>query len=95
MKIEILNEKEFLDSVGNYLGLKVLRRVIQTSPVVTGRLRTGYNLGKEESGYYIYNNVAYSPRIEYGFIGRDSLGRLYHQKPQKIVRNAIKYVLGE
>lgn len=39
--------------------------------------------------YYLMNGAAYARRIEYGFVGEDSLGRTYNQKPRAMVRNTI------
>jgi phage gpG-like protein len=93
----IENEDEFIDAVGHDLAKRVLDRLLQKGncPYKTGRLWHSLTYDKDNEGYYIYSDLPYAARVEYGFIGRDSLGRLYHQKPQKIVRNAIKYVLGE
>ncbi len=39
--------------------------------------------------YYLMNGAAYARRIEYGFVGEDSLGRVYNQQPRAMVRNAV------
>jgi len=36
--------------------------------------------------FYILNGAAYARRLEYGFSGPDSLGRVYNQPPQPYVR---------
>lgn len=37
---------------------------------------------------FVGTDVPYGPRIEYGFVGRDSLGRFYNQPPQAYMRPA-------
>lgn len=39
--------------------------------------------------YYLMNGAAYARRVEYGFVGEDSLGRVYNQQPKAMVRNAV------
>lgn len=39
--------------------------------------------------YYQYNNAAYALRMEYGFVGEDSLGRKYNQPGRFFVQGAI------
>jgi HK97 gp10 family phage protein len=72
-------------------------------PVDTGALRDSIHIEQRDSGPYFYHvsvhpaeiagnrwglDPAYARRIEYGFIGTDSLGRNYHQAPQPYVRPA-------
>lgn len=38
---------------------------------------------------YVGTSVAYGRRLELGFVGRDSLGRLYHQLPRPFLRPAL------
>lgn len=40
--------------------------------------------------YYFVNNAAYARRIEYGFVGADSLGRVYNQRGRHMVTVNIK-----
>jgi len=40
--------------------------------------------------YWMTNNAAYARRIEYGFVGTDSLGRTYNQKGRFFVRKNIR-----
>ena len=40
--------------------------------------------------FWMTNNAAYARRIEYGFVGEDSLGREYNQKGRFFVRKNIK-----
>lgn len=39
--------------------------------------------------YYMVNNTAYAQRIEYGFVGEDSLGRTYDQAGRYFVRDVV------
>lgn len=40
--------------------------------------------------FYYTNNAAYARRIEYGFVGPDSLGRVYNQQGRHMVTANIK-----
>lgn len=40
--------------------------------------------------FWFANNTKYGPRLEYGFTGRDSLGREIHQRGRFFVRNALQ-----
>lgn len=40
--------------------------------------------------FYLVNNAAYARRIEFGFVGADSLGRVYNQRGQFMVTKAIQ-----
>lgn len=39
--------------------------------------------------YYMSNGAAYAMRVEYGFVGTDSLGRNYNQAPRAFVRSVL------
>lgn len=39
--------------------------------------------------YYAMNGAAYAKRVEYGFVGEDSLGRKYSQAPRAFVRGTV------
>jgi hypothetical protein len=73
-------------------------------PVDTGRLRDAIHADKlvdepERQGWQVAPFVAannkwgfdppYARRIEYGFVGQDSLGRNYHQAAQPYMRPAV------
>jgi hypothetical protein len=63
-------------------------------PYITGTLRRSIHTeGRQESGTNVYalvgTDVVYARRIEYGFAGRDSLGRLYDQAAQPYLRPAL------
>lgn len=40
--------------------------------------------------YRLINNAAYAMRIEFGFVGQDSLGRNYNQRGQFFVTRSVK-----
>jgi hypothetical protein len=46
------------------------------------------DLNPGETFFYV-NNAVYAKRIEFGFVGEDSLGRLYNQQGSYMVTNAI------
>lgn len=39
--------------------------------------------------FYMLNGAKYAARVEYGFVGQDSLGRNYNQPPHSFVRATI------
>jgi HK97 gp10 family phage protein len=64
-------------------------------PVQTGNLRNSIQKEIKESGNRIAGRVfvdmkkaPYAKRVEYGFIGKDSAGRMYHQLPRPFIRPA-------
>lgn len=76
-------------------GLMAAAKVIETAakqnaPVLTGNLRRSIHseqLNALEAA--VGTDVVYARRIEYGFNGADSLGRVYHQTPQPYMRPAF------
>ncbi|WP_448509297.1 hypothetical protein [Immundisolibacter sp.] len=51
----------------------------------------GSNLSPSESQTVkIGTTVVYAPRVEFGFIGTDSLGRKFNQAPKSFLRAALK-----
>lgn len=54
--------------------------VREKTPVDTGLLRGGWQIRKvSEREQEVFNATVYGPRINYGFSGADSLGRVYSQ----------------
>lgn len=47
----------------------------------------GMNLG---DSFFMLNNAAYARRLEYGFVGKDSLGRAYNQPGRFYVTDNVK-----
>lgn len=63
-------------------------------PVKTGTLRRSINhqtteLTVQKCNVAVGPNTPYARRIEFGFIGTDSLGRHYHQGPRPYMRPAF------
>ncbi len=55
---------------------------IATLGLVAGELKLG-------DIYHMQNGAAYAMRVEFGFVGVDSLGRHYNQGPKAFVRNTL------
>ncbi len=53
----------------------------------------GFSLSLEDLNlgdiYTMANGAAYAARIEYGFVGVDSLGRHYNQQPRAFIRGTV------
>lgn len=68
------------------LGQRLVYEVQIRTPVMTGNLRASIRIVGDvdqaiETGCIVIGtNVEYARRIEYGFVGRDTLGRAYNQK---------------
>jgi hypothetical protein len=60
------------------VGTAALERVQELTPVKTGNLRASWRVIPTSESIVIGTNVEYAPRIEYGFVGTDKLGRSYH-----------------
>lgn len=57
----------------------------------TGTLRRSIRAELVEPGVVVVGtDVAYGRRLEYGFMGTDSLGREYHQAPTPYLRPAFR-----
>lgn len=70
--------------------LKIHRDSKINCPVDTGRLRSSLKIDFLSDGEAeLTSNVVYAPRVEYGFIGYDKLGRFYNQSPSFFIHNAI------
>jgi hypothetical protein len=84
-----------IDQFVRGFALRMTAEIKQHTPVLTGRLRASIqptqNLAEWQSGepIVIGTNVEYARRIEYGFVGRDSLGRLYNQPGAHMFAMAI------
>lgn len=72
------------------IGLDLLAFLKQNTPVVTGNLRASWHLKVEEKFLVIATGVVYARRVEYGFSGEDSLGRLYSQSGRGMVRMTVE-----
>lgn len=67
----------------------------QRAPVRTGTLRrsitsrSGFGREVGDVGYSVAPTVVYARRIELGFEGPDSLGRIYHQQGNPYLKPAV------
>lgn len=62
----------------------------ENAPVLTGNLRRSIHTEQlTATSAAVGTDVVYARRIEYGFSGPDSLGRVYHQPPQPYMRPAV------
>ncbi|MHB8483864.1 MAG: HK97-gp10 family putative phage morphogenesis protein [Nitrospiria bacterium] len=61
---------------GGRLKASIKKEVLTKGFHITGRV------------YVDEKDVPYAKRIEFGFIGKDSLGRMYHQAPRPFIRPA-------
>lgn len=64
-------------------------RVKELTPVVTGNLRASWHVTVDPDKITIATGVAYGRRVEYGFVGEDSLGRYYHQEGRHMVQQTV------
>lgn len=64
-------------------------RLMELTPVETGTLRAGWQIIEGDEKHRVVNNIVYAQRINFGFIGKDSLGREYHQRGRHMVEQAI------
>jgi len=55
----------------------------------TGRLRSSITHEVEGTTGRVGTNVEYARRVELGFVGADSLGRVYNQSPRPYLRPAL------
>ena len=59
-------------------------------PVDTGALKNSISVEVGDTEGVVYTNMAYAARIEFGFVGADSLGRVYNQAPQPYLTPAVE-----
>jgi hypothetical protein len=77
------------------IALALLERVQELTPVDTGRLRASFQIEPPigevtaDEPVDIVTNVEYARRIEYGFVGKDSLGRQYDQPGHGMVAQTV------
>lgn len=79
--------KEIQALAGEFSG-KLLAAVREMAPVDTGGYRSRITATVVGFTLTVESNDAYAQRLEYGFIGVDSLGRHYAQPPQPHFRPA-------
>lgn len=83
----------------------VTEKIRQNKSIVTGNLLNSITFSIENKEGFSPNNkplsaggpltlrvgttVVYAPRVEFGFVGEDSLGRFYKQPPKPFLRPAL------
>jgi hypothetical protein len=72
----------------------LLQGVQQRAPVDTGQYRASFHIERERNGRAVFTGEPYGRRLEYGFVGMDSLGRVYSQAPRPHVNPAADAVEG-
>jgi len=93
-------ESEFRDKVIQR-GLSAAALIVEGHakdrvPVRTGTLKRSIGQGPAgPNAVKIGTNVPYAARLEYGFIGKDKLGRRYNQPPRPYLRPALRESKGE
>lgn len=89
-RLAALTENNALDDALVAAGQPVANSAREKAPVVSGTLRRSIRVELVGPGdVRIGSDVAYARRIEFGFIGRDRLGREYHQAAQSYLRAAM------
>lgn len=89
-----------LNAATQSAALPILNRVRITipegghTPYKSGTLRRSFFLNTVERGatrcvVAVSTNVPYAARLEYGFVGKDKLGRIYNQPPRPYIRPAF------
>lgn len=77
------------------VALAALVRLQELTPVDTGRLRASWQLDppvaeiRAGETVSITTNVVYARRVEFGFVGIDSLGRHYNQRGAHMVEKTM------
>ncbi len=72
----------------NWTGSGKARAEIK-SPAKTSKADDGIGQPTEELTGVVGSNVEYARRLELGFVGADSLGRIYNQLPRPYLRPAL------
>lgn len=89
-RLAALQESNALDDALVAAGQPVANTAREKAPVITGTLRRSIRVELIGPGdVRIGSDVAYARRIEFGFMGRDRLGREYHQAAQSYLRAAM------
>ncbi len=79
-------QAEFVEAFGQNL----VTRLKAHTPVVTGNMRARWHVAEiTEDHLLIVNDAEYARRVNFGFNGKDSLGRNYHQRGSHIVEQTL------
>lgn len=68
-------------STNQYIADEIKQTIIQKRLVDSGQLLNSVSSTEDE----VLINAPYARRIEYGFTGKDSLGRVYNQSPNPFI----------
>lgn len=80
------HQEEFITALGE----AEVTRLKELTPVVTGNMRSRWHVTeRDENGLVIVNDAVYARRVNSGFVGKDSLGREYHQRGRHMVEQVI------
>lgn len=72
------------------LGEAEVTRLKELTPVVTGNMRARWHVSEITDDHLdIVNDVVYAHRVNSGFIGKDSLGREFHQRGVHMVEQTV------
>lgn len=76
--------------VASQLVTNVQEKIRKNKSIVTSNLINSIQAGDVDNlTVKVGTNVVYAPRVEFGFVGRDSLGRYYNQAPKSFMRSTI------
>lgn len=88
--------KSNMDEQVRGIALGALERLQEYTPVDTGRLRASWQIEppiadiRAGEPVTITTNVEYAHRVDQGFVGEDSLGRLYNEQGAHMVAKTIE-----
>lgn len=77
-----------------YWGHMLEAAIKSRAPVRTGDYRRSWHMRVHGMRATVGTNKPQGRRLEYGFVGTDSLGRTYNQAPRPHVRPAVDMVRG-
>lgn len=69
--------------------MPVVNAAKQKAPYLTGTLRRSIRAEVQNGAVVVGSDTPYAARLEFGFEGADSRGRVYHQGPRPYLRPAI------
>jgi HK97 gp10 family phage protein len=69
--------------------MPVVNAAKQKAPYLTGTLRRSIRAEVQNGAVVVGSDAPYAARLEFGFEGADSRGRVYHQAPRPYLRPAI------
>lgn len=91
-------QKKVEQGISNALqiaAMEIANEARRRAPYKTGTLRRSIEvIERGPLDIAVHSKVPYAARIEYGFAGRDKLGRLYNQPAQPYLRPAIEATKG-